>query len=95
MPLHGCRLAYNDVMQRLRAVSTDLTATASQAAAASRQGAQVVIEDAAGRTVAIVGATAADIFGSDTDAWTESDEDDGDRLIASSGSVDFGQSWRS
>lgn len=83
-------------MQRLRAVSTDLTATASQAAAASRQGEQVVIEDAAGRTLAIIGANTADIFGGETDAWTESDEDDGDvRLIASSGSVDFGQSWRS
>jgi hypothetical protein len=96
-PRHPASLAYNVVMQRLTAVSADdLRETAGRAAVASRQGEQVVIEDAAGRTLAIVGANTDDIFGSDEDPLTESDDDAGEvRLIASSGAIDFGKSWRS
>lgn len=84
-------------MHRLQAVSNDsLRVTAGRAAEVSRDGEQVVIEDAAGRTLAIVGSAAPDIFGTDEDAWEESDDEaEPARLIASSGSVDFGQSWRS
>lgn len=83
-------------MQRLRAVSPDdLSATAGRAATASRQGEQVVIEDAAGQTLAVVGANTTDIFESEPDPWASEVDDTEVRLIASSGSVDFGQSWRS
>jgi len=88
------RKGYTGAMKRLRLESEGgLRVASSEAVAVASNGRQVVIEDASGRSRAIVGSGPLDIFGPD-DA-VEDEDSETVRLIASSGSVDFGQSWRS